>query len=1040
MRTKNRKSPSVQLDYTIYIQEIKPWPPSQSLRTLRSVLIQWEHGNRNSGFTNQVVPSLGTGSSLADGRIEFNESFRLPVTLLREMSIKSGNGDTFQKNCLEFNLYEPRSNKMVKGQLLGTAVVDLAEYGVVEESLSINAPINCKRTYKNTAQPLLFLKILPVKRRETSMDRNHSDSVSAMTSEEYTEEAELASFTDDDVSSHSSLTVSSSVVDTNGCSPHHKVNRTVGANGSAVRDSKHNIAKSDKEQATESHLNLIERSSCSSSIDLSSNLSWISKKIAAQTLESCSTEASEREQNSNIRSHNHEKQSGNIQVNNVASDMKIERHSKGRIFTGTITKETRTNLDPQEDDNLEFVESHFISHGGDVVSPLSIKGPRCFRRNTVTRNGSKKAETTEKHQEYAQEAEIAEENVNNIEDDPLNSSSQDDVPKQVSVGNGVLSSSKENLMVKSNFSNTHDRSNHGKSVQSTTDLYRTNRSVQGNQYFVTDNDIDRDSISRKLKDDKMSSKESRNHFSESRIHHLEHRIKMLEGELREAAAMEVSLYSVVAEHGSSMTKVHAPARRISRLYLHACKQNSKSRAGSVAKSAASGLLLVAKACGNDVPRLTFWLSNSIVLRAIISNSFGKSQLPVSVGPDNGKVGYRNGNKKPSALIWGSIPTKGTRIASEGSFNNWENPLTFAAALERVEAWIFSRIIESIWWQTFTPHMQSGAANAIRRNMNSDISRLHRKTSSSAYQEQGYFSLELWKRAFRDACERICPVRAAGHECGCLHMLSRMIMEQCIARLDVSMFNAILRKSADEIPTDPVSDPISDSEVLPIKAGKASFGSGVQLKNAIGNWSRWLTDLCGIDDDDSCKDETGQDNAVDDGRNDTSFKSFHLLNALSDLMMLPKDMLLDRTIRKEVCPTFGPALIRRVLDSFIPDEFCPDSVPGVVLDALNSEDPLEAEEDSFINFPCAAVPIEYMPPSVSSVAVILREFGSRSSVLKKSYTSDDELDELNSPLRSIIIDSFHSSHSPAKPDWTSKESGCRNAVRYQLLREVWMNSE
>lgn len=56
------------------------------------------------------------------------------------------------------------------------------------------------------------------------------------------------------------------------------------------------------------------------------------------------------------------------------------------------------------------------------------------------------------------------------------------------------------------------------------------------------------------------------------------------------------------------------------------------------------------------------------------------------------------------------------------------------------------------------------------------------------------------------------------------------------------------------------------------------------KIQIGNWSRWLTDLFGIDDDDN---------------DDESFKSFHLLNALSDLMMLPKDMLLDPTVRKEV---------------------------------------------------------------------------------------------------------------------------------------------
>jgi hypothetical protein len=58
------------------------------------------------------------------------------------------------------------------------------------------------------------------------------------------------------------------------------------------------------------------------------------------------------------------------------------------------------------------------------------------------------------------------------------------------------------------------------------------------------------------------------------------------------------------------------------------------------------------------------------------------------------------------------------------------------------------------------------------------------------------------------------------------------MEQCIARLDVAMFNAILRESDDEIPTDPMSDPITDPKVLPIPSGKFSFGAGVQLKNAV----------------------------------------------------------------------------------------------------------------------------------------------------------------------------------------------------------------
>lgn len=66
---------------------------------------------------------------------------------------------------------------------------------------------------------------------------------------------------------------------------------------------------------------------------------------------------------------------------------------------------------------------------------------------------------------------------------------------------------------------------------------------------------------------------------------------------------------------------------------------------------------------------------------------------------------------------------------------------------------------------------------------------------------------------------------------------------------------------------------------------------------VGNWSRWLTDLFGMDADDSLKDQTN--NEDDDRKTEAESKSFYLLNALSDLLMLPKDMLMDRSIRKEV---------------------------------------------------------------------------------------------------------------------------------------------
>lgn len=83
---------------------------------------------------------------------------------------------------------------------------------------------------------------------------------------------------------------------------------------------------------------------------------------------------------------------------------------------------------------------------------------------------------------------------------------------------------------------------------------------------------------------------------------MESKIEMLKEELREAAAVEVGLYSVVAEHGSSANKMHAPARRLSRFYFHACKSDSQIKKANAARAAISGFILVAKACGNDVPR------------------------------------------------------------------------------------------------------------------------------------------------------------------------------------------------------------------------------------------------------------------------------------------------------------------------------------------------------------------------------------------------------------------------------------------------------
>lgn len=526
-----------------------------------------------------------------------------------------------------------------------------------------------------------------------------------------------------------------------------------------------------------------------------------------------------------------------------------------------------------------------------------------------------------------------------------------------------------------------------------------------------------------------------------KIEEMEIRIEKLQEELREVAALEISLYSVVPEHGSSSHKVHTPARRLSRLYIHACKHWTQDKRATVSKNMVSGLVLIAKSCGNDVPRLTFWLSNIVVLREIISQAFGNSCLSshsTRFTEVNGNA--KKGDGKSSTLKWKG--SSGKQMSKQGLVNvadDWQETSTLTAALEKAESWIFSRIVESVWWQTLTPKMQSPEDSYTKKTIE------RRLAPPLGDEHQGSFSIDLWNSAFKDAFQRLCPVRAGGHECGCLPVLARIVMEQCVARLDVAMFNAILRESANEIPTDPVSDPIVDSKVLPIPAGDLSFGSGAQLKNSVGNWTRWLTDAFGID---AHAHKGDHHNSEDDDKNiDTEPKSFRLLNALSDLLMLPKDMLMDRSIREEVCPSIGLALVKRILCNFTPDEFCPDPVPGAVLESLNAQSLVERRlsADSASSFPFTAAAVVYAPPSSADVAQKVADAGQKlqllknvSVVQKKGYTSDEELDELDSPLTLVVEKMMASPTVVANGNGKHVEQAGHAGfnARYDLLREVW----
>ncbi|XP_015168477.1 uncharacterized protein [Solanum tuberosum] len=197
---KKKKGASFQIDYIVNIQLIRPWPPSESLRSVQSVLLQWENGDRNSGFVT---------ASVEDDYLEINKTFTLFLTLCREKKSK----DKFLKNNLDFSLYEYTKDNAAQGPLLGTASINFGEYGIIRETLAISVPLNCKKSSKSLLQPSLYVKVQPTK------DKQESDMM--IDDAEY--DSDFASCTDDDVSSHSSSTFSSSVFEAAWGSPSNNV-------------------------------------------------------------------------------------------------------------------------------------------------------------------------------------------------------------------------------------------------------------------------------------------------------------------------------------------------------------------------------------------------------------------------------------------------------------------------------------------------------------------------------------------------------------------------------------------------------------------------------------------------------------------------------------------------------------------------------------------------------------------------------------------------------------------------------------------------
>lgn len=80
----------------------------------------------------------------------------------------------------------------------------------------------------------------------------------------------------------------------------------------------------------------------------------------------------------------------------------------------------------------------------------------------------------------------------------------------------------------------------------------------------------------------------------------------------------------------------------------------------------------------------------------MSQTVGKRKLPAGrcTKQNSGGKCFNEG----FTLGKNGLPSKYKKNNSRDSTDDWEDPEAFVVALEKFEAWIFSRIVESVWWQ------------------------------------------------------------------------------------------------------------------------------------------------------------------------------------------------------------------------------------------------------------------------------------------------------------------------------------------------------
>eukprot|EP00798_Chlamydomonas_sp_ICE-L_P020771 gene20771-27595_t len=456
---------------------------------------------------------------------------------------------------------------------------------------------------------------------------------------------------------------------------------------------------------------------------------------------------------------------------------------------------------------------------------------------------------------------------------------------------------------------------------------------------------------------------------------------LLEAELVCTSAMEVCVYlarilAPEAPGESSKRAPHrlrkyAPARRLARTITCLGPANGLPF-GQQALQVLTSLLQPSQA---DNGTLVFWWSNCVHLRGLLQGTTSQTNHGTLVFWWTNCVHLRG-------LLQG---TPSSRWAAE----------TLVPSLVTLEATaIFERMLNDLWSNFLLPP----AGSSIPKDAKAAAS-----TPTPAAAAAAAAAPPLTKRAHQEAAIKkwfegldMVALQLSGFKSGTANALRQQLMVQCLKRLDALLFHHLLLLPAppqdvDDLLQEYNPDPklwgapnaqlgcsicleynpdpklwgapnapmpqVEDSS-LPFTRGLLTFASGMSVKMTVTRLQQWANGE-GITAESLT---SGSSRTTEAMVNVSGAVLFPLMRAAADLLMMPKELLTEQAIRRDVCQSLSMRSMIHILENFQVDEYAHDVINPDLLLALKDE----LAASSPLCPPLSDLSVSYRSPSDNTV--------------------------------------------------------------------------